>query len=48
MFGGAEENIAERSDCHNDEVGVKNVKEVGQRDMADQVKMMGFLCAQHL
>ena len=46
MFGGAEEYIVERSDCHNDEVGVKKVKEVGQHDMADQVKMTGFL--QHL
>ena len=46
MFGGAEEYKVERSDCHNDEVGVKSVKEVGQHDMADQVKMTGFL--QHL
>ena len=36
MFGGADDDVVERCECQNDEIGVENAKEVGQDDMADQ------------
>ena len=36
LFGVAEDDVIERGECHNDEIGVENAKEAGQHDMADQ------------
>ena len=36
VFGGAEDEVVERGECNNDEIGVENAKEAGQDDMADQ------------
>ena len=36
LLGGVEDDVVERGECHDDEIGVENACETGKDDMADR------------
>ena len=36
ILGGAEDDVVERGECHDDEIGAENACETGKDDMADR------------